>query len=61
MQIRISWGDSEILADLEDIGDEDAKVPVEAVRGGVTYKGYVVLRDGAIAEANLKPPYAIFP
>ncbi len=51
----------EVLADLDDLDDEAAKVPVEVVRSGVTYKGYVVVRDGAVAEASVKPPYEVFP
>lgn len=46
---------------LAELFEEDGDVLVEARRGGVPYKGRVVLADGAISDVQLRPSYQIFP
>lgn len=39
----------------------EGEVRVEARRSGATYKGRVLIKQGAIVEVALRPPYEIFP
>jgi len=46
---------------LEDEAGEAARIPVEAHRAGMSYKGFVTLEDGRVAEVALKPVTEVFP
>lgn len=51
-----------ILSEL--VGDDGAelhRVPVEARRGGMSFKGHVTIEDGRLVEVALKPLTEIFP
>ena len=47
--------------ELAELFENDGDVLVEARRGGVPYKGRVVLSGGTIADVQLRPSYQIFP
>jgi hypothetical protein len=44
-----------------DNSGEESRVPVEARRGGMSFKGFVRLEDGRVAEVALKPVTEVFP
>jgi len=49
-------------ADLENLPAESrCEVSIEALRGGVTHKGRVMLSAGRISDIAMQPPYAMFP
>lgn len=50
-----------VLSDLEGDLEEPLTVMVEALRGGISFKGSVVVQNETVVEANLKPSYEVFP
>jgi len=42
-------------------GGDSARVPVEARRAGMSFKGYVTLAEGRVADVSLKPVTEVFP
>jgi hypothetical protein len=51
-----------VLADvIEGPSAEELRIPVEARRGGMTYKGTVTVADGRVTEVALKPATEVFP
>lgn len=59
---REGFGSIRILTDLESADPlEEHRVPVEARRRGVSYKGSVMLYEGRVQDASLKPSYETFP
>jgi len=50
-----------VLSDLDGDLEEPISVRVEAVRGGISYKGMVVIQNDTVVEANLMPSYDVFP
>jgi hypothetical protein len=51
-----------VLADVvEGSNAEELRIPVEARRGGMTYKGTVTVADGRVTEVALKPATEVFP
>jgi hypothetical protein len=50
-----------ILGELSDESGEQLRVPVEARRGGMSFKGFVSLEDGRLTEVALKPVTEVFP
>jgi hypothetical protein len=49
------------LAELDDLGARDGEILVEARRGGVPCKGRVLVRDGRLADVEMKTAYGTFP
>ncbi|MHC4945663.1 MAG: hypothetical protein ACYTG7_21840 [Planctomycetota bacterium] len=49
------------LPDLIENPSMEFKIPLEAVRDGVSFKGYVVFKEGQIVTERLKPAYEAFP
>ena len=45
----------------EDDSGETSRVPVEARRDGMSFKGFVTLEDGRVGEVALKPVTEVFP
>jgi hypothetical protein len=39
----------------------EVKLPLEAYRGGVAYKGFAILKEGRIVSEQIKPAYEAFP
>jgi len=39
----------------------NARIPLEGVKGGITYKGYVVIDDGRIVDEKMTSSYEVFP
>ena len=59
---REGYGGIRVLADLEAADPLDEhRVPVEARRSGVSYKGLVTLSDGRVSGVALKPSSEAFP
>jgi hypothetical protein len=59
---RDGYGFIRVLSDLEAADPiEEHRVPVEARRAGVLFKGVVTLYEGRVAEVALKPSYEAFP
>jgi hypothetical protein len=59
---REGYGSIRVLTDLEAADPlEEHRVPVEARRRGVSYKGSVVLFEGRVREVFLQPSYEAFP
>ena len=51
-----------VLSDVvEGTNAEELRIPVEAKRGGMTYKGTVTVADGRVTEVALKPATEVFP
>ncbi|MBN2490787.1 MAG: hypothetical protein JXQ29_08065 [Planctomycetes bacterium] len=50
-----------ILSDLSGDLEEPLELQVEAVRGGLSYKGTVVIQNDSVVSAQLKPSYGVFP
>lgn len=50
-----------IKTDLATLNEEDDKVQVEVAKGGVTSKGYVVIRDHGVVDQKISKPYEMFP
>ena len=51
-----------VLSDVvEGTSAEELRIPVEAKRGGMTYKGTVTVADGRVTEVALKPATEVFP
>ena len=50
-----------ILSDLEGDLEEPLSLQIEEVRGGISYKGTVVIQNGNVVDARLKPSYEVFP
>jgi len=50
-----------ILSDLEGDLEEPVELQLEAVRGGISYKGTVVIQNDSVVDARLKPSYEVFP
>ena len=50
-----------VLSDLEGDLEEPLTLQVEAVRGGISYKGMVVIQNNSVVDARLKPSYEVFP
>jgi len=50
-----------ILNDLRGDLEEPLELQVEAVRGGLSYKGTVVIQNDSVVSAQLKPSYGVFP
>jgi hypothetical protein len=50
-----------LMGDVAAVGDEPTRVPIEAVRQGVTYKGHVVLAGGRIVDEKLSSGTDVFP
>jgi hypothetical protein len=51
-----------VLSDVIDGSSaEELRIPVEAKRGGMTYKGTVTVADGRVTEVALKPATEVFP
>lgn len=53
-----------LLADPPDPMDDaevEYKLPIEAIRDGVSFKGHVIFREGKIVSERLKPAYEAFP
>lgn len=51
-----------VLGDVvEGANDDELRVPVEARRAGMTYKGTVTVADGRVTDIALKPATEIFP
>lgn len=51
-----------VLSDVVDGSSaEELRIPVEAKRGGMTYKGTVTVADGRVTEVALKPATEVFP
>ncbi|MBL6721312.1 MAG: hypothetical protein ISQ08_07860 [Planctomycetes bacterium] len=48
-------------SEFEALVEGEGEVRVEARRSGATYKGRVLVKQGAIVEVALRPPYEIFP
>lgn len=48
-------------AEFEALVEGEGEIRVEARRSGATYKGRVLVNQGAIVEVALRPPYEIFP
>lgn len=51
----------DILSDLDELDEEPYRVQIEAVRGGISYKGTVTVQNDAVVESTLKPSYEMFP
>jgi len=45
----------------QDDAGEPSRVPVEARRAGMSFKGFVTLEDGRVGEVALKPVTEVFP
>lgn len=50
-----------VLADPSLLEGGDARVPLEGMKGGITYKGYVVVEDGRIVDEKMTSSYEVFP
>jgi len=56
------YGQIRVLSDLESADPlEEHRVPVEARRAGVAFKGLVTLFEGRVADVALRPSYEAFP
>jgi len=55
------YSEVSVLTDLDDLDEEPYRLQVEAIRGGITYKGTVVIQHDSVVEATLKPSYEVFP
>lgn len=50
-----------VLSDLERLGDVPTKVAVEGKKGGLTFKGFVVVDRGEIVDEKMTSSHEIFP
>ncbi len=55
------YGAVRFLAELDLASGEPAKVPLEAKKGGTTYKGHVVIEDGRVVSEKMSSSYEAFP
>ena len=54
--------DVHLPEDLSEVKDEgEYRIPLEAHRDGVAFKGEIVVRDGRVVEERLRPSYEAFP
>jgi len=49
------------LADIVENQEGACRLPVEAYKEGAAYKGYVVIKNGAILSARMNPSFKAFP
>jgi len=50
-----------VLSELGVFDDEPVRVAVTGVKGGITYKGYVVIETGRIVEEKMTSSHEVFP
>lgn len=50
-----------ILTDLSEYSDETVRVSLEGVKGGITYKGFVQIENGAVVNENMTSSHEVFP
>lgn len=50
-----------VLSDPSELEGAEARVPIEGVKGGITYKGYVLVEDGRVVDEKMTSSYEVFP
>jgi hypothetical protein len=55
------YDEVQIMSDTSRLGAAPSKVRVEARKGGVAYKGHVVVQKDQVLEGRLLPAYEAFP
>lgn len=49
------------LTEPTELEEPESRVALEGVKGGITYKGYVVVEDGRVVDEKMTSSYEVFP